>query len=99
MTGRTLLSILQVARSYRHEVAMDAANGRRTWFKVGALASSILLVGGAIAYSMGAFDSILGQESSSKAPAYIGGSKSIVIKDFVLSPIATQPSAPSEPSK
>lgn len=78
---------------------MLSSNDKRTWFKVGALASSTILVCGAIAYSIGAFDSMLSQESASKAPTLIGGSKSIVIREFVPAPTVTEPPVPTEPNK
>jgi hypothetical protein len=47
--------------------------------KIAAVTSSVLLVGGFIAYRAGAFDRLMGSGTTDPAPAAMGGSKSKVL--------------------
>ena len=72
---------------------------RRTLLKVATLASSILLVAGAVSYRAGALDWIIKQESPPKGTTFISSSKVIIIEPMATKTTETKPSSTSDPTK
>src|SRR5262249_19185761 len=65
--------------------------------KIAAVTSSVLLVGGFIAYRAGAFDRLMGSGTTDPAPAAMGGSKSkvLITEPAPADTPEKQPSAPA----